>query len=1534
MPTIDTISGDADYITGDTPTALEVEASVTDNGTLSYQWYKDGEAIDGAVGATYTPSIAAAGEIEYTVEVTNTNAGAITPTASITSDPITITVTTFAIMSDDTERFLWGTSGSFGVETNATASVTYALDGEEPAGVSIHATSGILTVPGTLELGSYSFEITAAYNEETASQDFTIVVYLDNAEMPTIITDPESETYKENDEIIALTVAANVEDGGVLSYQWYSNTSNSTSDGTEIQGETATSYTPPSTIGTNYYYVVVTNTNVAAEEQTATATSAVAAITVNALDIPEITSNDSTQVYYEEAGSFTVAADGAGITFSLDGAPTGISIAADTGIITIAATTAEGEHIFDIIAANEDGEDTQTFTLYVIRRAAETPVITVEPADAWYVVGESPVALSVSVETPSDGGSLSYQWYKDGVPIGGATNSTYSPDTGMGETAYYYVIVANTNENAEDRTTEEQSAVAEIEVVTLAFDSDDALTIDYKTADSLSLSTNAWIAGDVTYSLTNAPEGVTVNDDSLDIADTVQGGTHTFGITATYHGVTVTQSFTLTVTVTDADTPIITTQPEGATYKVGDTAEAMEVAVASLNDGGVLSYQWYTAVSESSYEGAVEIGSATSASYVPPTNVEGDFYYFVRVTNTNSNATTETEAIVDSDIVTISVRDAMPPVFTSSNTYTATYGTAATFDVIATGTVPIAYALSGTVPVGVSIDEDTGALSIGATLAVDSYTFTITASNEDGDTDQTFTLFVKHAVAETPVITLEPQSEDYVTGDTPIALTVTASAVSDGGSLSYQWYADDVEILNADEATYTPDITTVGETEYHVVVTNTSSNAILPATATSAIATIAVTTFDITSDDTTTAALGTEGTFTVTTNETVYSTVTYTFDLLNTPPAGVSINAATGEITIADTVAKGAYTFGIVASNDGEEAVQTFTLNVLPGTAETPVIAVQPQGEDYVTGDTPNALTVTANQVSDGGTLSYQWYQDGVIISGADEATYTPDISTAGTHRYTVVVTNTIPEAIGSTTASVTSTAAEINVTDFAITSTDTYAVEFGTTGSFQVETNETVYSDVSYDFDASELPPTGATIDTDGLITVEDTVDSGQYTFGIVVSNNDVDVLQGFTLRVGPKAAETPNIAAALPSLQALQNEPNVFLEVEATVTDAGGVLSYQWYENTVNSVTGGTAISGAINESYTAPTHTAGIKYYYVIVTNTNELAIETTTVTATSTVGSVSVTGPQMPAITKEPAGGVYEPEETVLLSVTAAVSDGGRLSYQWYRNAANSTSGGTAISGATDKEYTPSTADVGTMYYYVIVTNENVYGATMAAVSAIATVEVQKDEPGKDTAEVEVEIKPGAPDVSVKDETALSDNTLTDAEKEMLVNGEAVITIKVIIAPRTATTAEETALKEHLQKGETLGMTFDITIIKVIEKSGERTEIPVTTLNKPVELILEVPRNLQKNDRTFVVLSLHGEEAARHTTASGITSATFSADKFSLYALAYKDAASGEEGTGKPWQTGDGAKTMLYLVLALSTLLAMASVTLYLKKRMEK
>jgi hypothetical protein len=79
---------------------------------------------------------------------------------------------------------------------------------------------------------------------------------------PTINTQPSTTAQNLciNSAANALSVSATSPNGSAITYQWYSNTNASNSNGTAIGGATSSTYTPPSNVvGTKYYYVICTN---------------------------------------------------------------------------------------------------------------------------------------------------------------------------------------------------------------------------------------------------------------------------------------------------------------------------------------------------------------------------------------------------------------------------------------------------------------------------------------------------------------------------------------------------------------------------------------------------------------------------------------------------------------------------------------------------------------------------------------------------------------------------------------------------------------------------------------------------------------------------------------------------------------------------------------------------------------------------------------------------------------------------------------------------------------------------------------------------------------------------------------------------------------------------------------------------------------------------------------------------------------------------------------------------------------------------
>ena len=131
-------------------------------------------------------------------------------------------------------------STTIGSATMSTANVWTDLVANSTKG-----TGGDLSITIATTQAFFIHSITVTYEEAVSCTN------------PTITIQPTEATYTKGATATALKVVASGDD---LTYQWYSNTSNSTSGATKINGETNSTYTPStSTAGTKYYYCIVSS---------------------------------------------------------------------------------------------------------------------------------------------------------------------------------------------------------------------------------------------------------------------------------------------------------------------------------------------------------------------------------------------------------------------------------------------------------------------------------------------------------------------------------------------------------------------------------------------------------------------------------------------------------------------------------------------------------------------------------------------------------------------------------------------------------------------------------------------------------------------------------------------------------------------------------------------------------------------------------------------------------------------------------------------------------------------------------------------------------------------------------------------------------------------------------------------------------------------------------------------------------------------------------------------------------------------------
>lgn len=162
-------------------------------------------------------------------------------------------------------------------------------------------------------------------------------------------------------------------------------------------------------------------------------------------------------------------------------------------------------------------------------------------------------------------------------------------------------------------------------------------------------------------------------------------------------------------------------------------------------------------------------------------------------------------------------------------------------------------------------------------------------------------------------------------------------------------------------------------------------------------------------------------------------------------------------------------------------------------------------------------------------------------------------------------------------------------------------------------------------------------------------------------------------------------------------------------------GLVSYQWFSNSTNSTTGGTPIPGATLATYSPPAfNTPGTFYYYVQI-SLSASGCGTVTSTLAEVVVSPDPTIITQPLVAQTQCQGSAATD----LTVVATAGNSGTLNYQWYSNTTNSNTGGMFISGATTPTYTPSTATIGTLYYYCVITQA---GLGCEVTSNVSTVVV--------------------------------------------------------------------------------------------------------------------------------------------------------------------------------------------------------------------
>jgi len=583
-----------------------------------------------------------------------------------------------------------------------------------------------------------------------------------------------------------------------------------------------------------------------------------------------------------------------------------------------------------------------------------------------------------------------------------------------------------------------------------------------------------------------------------------------------------------------------------------------------------------------------------------------------------------------------------------------------------------------------------------------------------------------------PRITTHPTAKTSICKDGIIA-SLSVGYTNGTGTPVYQWYSNlnnsnigGTKITSGGTSnTYDPPTSTVGATYYYCVISFPDGGCSDIASNT---ATVEINDPPVISSQPTplqTACIDMTG---VPTLSVSYSggagTPTYQWfsNSNNTNSGGTPIPVATSASYKPDPFfATGTYYYyveiEIPGNNCGNLRSDVATIVVV----SDPIISEQPTSTQTICqGATPTDLKVSAT--GGAGTYAYQWYGNstnntwmGASIPGATTSTFTPLTTTVGTKYYYCIITQ--PDGKG---CNVSSTAAEVivkapaSITAQPISSA---VCQGGTATPLSVAyTNGTGSPTYQWYSSPGNINSGGTFISGATAVSFDPpttTVGTSYYYCVIKLSPGGCSDLisAAATVIVSP----TPGIQDQPTPSQDICVGGTTAVPLTATYSGGSGIASYQWYSNTTTSTSTGNLIPGATGATYTPlPFTSTGTYYFYVKISLSG------------SSCGYVLSQPAQInvvadPIVTSQPLSDQILCQNATPSDLTLDATGGlGSFTYQWYQNAANNTTTGVAISNATSKTYTPSTATIGTMYYYCIISQLNGPGCSVTSNSAKVTI----------------------------------------------------------------------------------------------------------------------------------------------------------------------------------------------------------------------
>lgn len=370
----------------------------------------------------------------------------------------------------------------------------------------------------------------------------------------------------------------------------------------------------------------------------------------------------------------------------------------------------------------------------------------------------------------------------------------------------------------------------------------------------------------------------------------------------------------------------------------------------------------------------------------------------------------------------------------------------------------------------------------------------------------------------------------------------------------------------------------------------------------------------------------------------------------------------------------------VQAANSCGTTNRTEIIVTVAGSSVTPTLTASTTSPSSICAGT--SVTISTSQTN-GGTPTYQWFNNATLISGQTGATFTSTTLPAGSNSITCTMTsnaacrtvNTVtssPIVItvnASTTPAVSISAPQSTICNGSALTFTAVPTGGGAGPLYQWKVNGTNQggNTVSNTF-------TSTTLSNNSIVSCVMTSNASCLTSATAASNS-------LTITVSPSQVPTASISAAQTTICTGGNA-----SFTATATNAGANPTYQWKLN-------GSNIGGATLPTYSSSALTNGASITCMVTSNATCAA----PTTATSNAITMTVVSSVTPAISISASQTTICPGTTI--NFTATPTNGGTVpAYQWKLNGSN-------IGGATASTYSSGALTNGAQITCVLTSNNS-------------------------------------------------------------------------------------------------------------------------------------------------------------------------------------------------------------------------------------